>query len=82
MQITIYLADDLIRRIDVLAKKQGKSRSALIQAALTTGLEAEKAGEFPTETLSAFGSWKELSVAEVKEFRKSFTKDARRLKLR
>jgi metal-responsive CopG/Arc/MetJ family transcriptional regulator len=82
MQITIYLPDDLIRRIDALAKKHGKSRSSLIQTALNAGLEAEKAVAFPEETLSVFGSWKELSVEEMKGLRKSFAKDARRLKLR
>ena len=82
MQITIYLSDDLIQEIDALAKKQKRSRSSLIQAALTKGLHAEKATEFPVDTLSVFGAWKDFEIKHSDEFRNSFTKDVPRLKLR
>ncbi|HEY4491588.1 MAG TPA: ribbon-helix-helix protein, CopG family [Acidobacteriota bacterium] len=82
MQITIYLPDDLIRKVDSLARKQRKSRSALIQEALSRDLEATRTISYPGDTLSVFGAWKDLSVDQIDEFRKSFAKDAPRLKLR
>ncbi|MCI0415326.1 ribbon-helix-helix domain-containing protein [bacterium] len=82
MQITIYLSDDLIRKIDALARKQGKSRSSLIQEALNRDLESKKSVSYPTETLSVFGAWKDLSIEQIDEFRKSFAGDVRRMKLK
>jgi predicted DNA-binding protein len=82
MQVTIYLSDDLIRKIDTLARKQGRSRSALIQEALSRDLETKKEISYPADTLSVFGAWKELSIEQIDEFRKSFVKDVRRIKLR
>ena len=82
MQVTIYLSDDLIQRIDAIAKKQGRSRSSLIQAALTKGLEAEKATELPVDTLSVFGAWKDLETGRIQEFRNSFSKDVPRMKMK
>jgi metal-responsive CopG/Arc/MetJ family transcriptional regulator len=69
MQITIYLPEDLIRKIDALVRKQGKSRSSLIQEALNRDLEAKKALNYPANTLSVFGAWQELSVEQVDKFR-------------
>ena len=82
MQITIYLSDELVQKLDALAKKQGRSRSSIIQSALNRGLEAEKATAYPLDTLSVFGAWKDLKMEQVQEFRKSFVKDGARLKLR
>jgi Arc/MetJ-type ribon-helix-helix transcriptional regulator len=82
MQITIYLSDELIRKVDALARKQGKSRSSLIQEALTRDLDAKKAITYPADTLSVFGAWKDLSAEQIDEFRKSFAEDAPRAKLK
>jgi len=80
MQITIYLADELIDRVEDLAKKEEKSRSSLIQEILAEGLQRRGSGTAATEILKFFGGWK-MTGAEIKEIRRIQGKDARRAKL-
>ncbi len=82
MQVTIYLPNQLIEKIDSLAEKIGKSRSACIQEFLQQGLQRATRGTRPLTTLSAFGGWKDISNRKIKEIRRSLGKDAKRAALR
>jgi Ribbon-helix-helix protein, copG family len=81
MQITIYLPEDLIERVEDVAKKQEKSRSAVIQEILAEGLEKRMEGTPALSLNRFFGSWK-MSPQEIKEIRRIRGKDIRRAKLR
>ncbi|MCI0442263.1 ribbon-helix-helix domain-containing protein [bacterium] len=81
MQITIYLSEDLIERVEDVAKKQDKSRSAVIQEILAEGLQKRSGGTPASDLRSFFGSW-EMSAKEIKEIRKNRAKDTRLAKLR
>lgn len=80
MQITIYLPEELIEKVEDYAKKKEKSRSAVIQEILAEGLQ-KRSGGTPASTLKDFfGSWK-MSADEIKEIRKIRGKDTRQAKL-
>lgn len=80
MQVTIYLPDKVIETIDRMAKSEGKSRSAVVQDLLQSGIEGKKA--LPTRTLSAFGAWKRGGVPSVKEIRRHTGRDIPRVRLK
>ncbi len=80
MQVTIYLPDGMIRKIDRLAKSEGRSRSSVVQELLQSGMEGKKA--VPSRTLSAFGAWKEGGVPSLAEIRKHAARDVTRVRLR
>lgn len=81
MQITIYLPDELIERVETLARKKEKSRSAVIQEILIEGLQKRAKGTPSSELLPFFGSWK-MSLEEIKEIRRIRGKDIRQARLR
>ena len=80
MQVTIYLSEELIARLEVLAKKNDRSRSALIQEILMDGLKKKALGTPASDLLPLFGSWK-MAPLEIKEIRRIRGKDVRRAKL-
>ena len=80
MQVTIYLSDNMIRTIDRMAKSEGKSRSAVVQELLQSGMKGKQA--VPTRTLSAFGAWKEGGVPPLKEIRRHAARDIARVRLK
>jgi Ribbon-helix-helix protein, copG family len=81
MQITIYLPEELIAKVEDYAKKQEKSRSAAIQEILAEGLQKRSGGTPASDLKRFFGSW-EMSAEEIKEIRKNRGKDIRQAKLR
>jgi plasmid stability protein len=60
MQVSLYLDDTLIRRLDVLAESTGKSRSATVQRLLEHALVSDDGPEL----LTLAGSWKDVRPAE------------------
>ena len=80
MQVTIYLSEEVIARIEALAKKNDKSRSAVIQEILLEGLQKRARGTPVSELLELFGSWK-MTPKEMKEIRRIRGKDTRRARL-
>lgn len=81
MQVTIYLPEDLIEEVEDYAKKQDKSRSAVIQEILAEGLQKRSGGTPASDLKRFFGSW-EMTPEEIKEIRKNRGKDIRLAKLR
>lgn len=77
MQVTIYLTDDLIERVEELAQKTKKSRSAVVQEILAEGLSRRSKGTPASELVSLFGSWK-MTPTELKQIRRVRGKDARK----
>lgn len=60
MQVSLYLDDALIRRLDELADHSGKSRSATVQRLLEHSLAA---GDEPG-LMALAGAWKDIRPAE------------------
>ncbi len=60
MQVSLYLDDALIRRLDELAGRSRKSRSATVQQLLEGALDS---GEEPG-LLALAGAWKDIRPAE------------------
>lgn len=81
MQVTIYLPNEMIDRIEEIADKSKKSRSAIIQDILAEGLEKRIQGTPSSEVVSLFGSWK-MSSKEAKEIRRSSGRDVRRARIK
>lgn len=79
MQVTIYLPDEVIQRVDKLAQKEDKSRSAVVQEILAEGLRKRREGTPTAELLSFFGSWK-MSQREMNQMRRVRGKDIRKAK--
>lgn len=77
MQITIYLPEEVIKRVDILARKEDKSRSAVVQEILAEGLRKRSEGTPTAELLSSFGSWR-MSQREVNQIRRVRGKDIRK----
>lgn len=44
MQVSIYLREELIKKVDRLARREGRSRSKVIEALLVASLEKPGAG--------------------------------------
>jgi predicted transcriptional regulator len=60
MQVSLYLDDALIRRLDELAGRSGKSRSATVQQLLEGALvSGDESG-----LLALAGNWKDARSAE------------------
>jgi plasmid stability protein len=60
MQVSLYLDDTLIRRLDKLADRTGKSRSATVQSLLEHALVSDEGPAL----LALAGSWKDVRPAE------------------
>ena len=76
MQVSIYLKEGVLKKIDRLAKKERRSRSKIIEALVESSLK--KSGD---ESLfeSLIGSWKDDRSAQeiVKEVYKSRERNRR-----
>lgn len=63
MQVSVYLSEDLIERIDELAGRLDRSRSRTIQELLEMGLRQQDRSPFDLTSLA--GRWKDDRPAEV-----------------
>lgn len=60
-QIALYIRDDLEKRLDSAAKREGKSRSAWVADAVAERLD--KRSSFPESFFDVFGSWEDTRSA-------------------
>ena len=63
MQVSVYLSEDLIERIDELAGRLDRSRSRTIQELLEMGLRQQDRS--PTDVTALAGRWKDDRPAEA-----------------
>lgn len=73
MQVSIYLREDLLRKIDRLAKRDRRSRSKIIEALIESSLEANPS---PARFDALVGAWKDTRSA--KEIIAEIYRDRRR----
>jgi mRNA-degrading endonuclease RelE of RelBE toxin-antitoxin system len=73
MQVSIYLDEEVVKKVDRLAKKERRSRSKVIEALLESSLRKIGAG---SRFESLMGSWKDDRSA--KEIIEEISKDRER----
>jgi predicted transcriptional regulator len=81
MQVSIYLKEEMLKKIDRLAKREHKSRSKIIEALVESSLK--KSGD-ESRFESLIGSWKDDRSAQeiVKQVYKSRERNHRSERLR
>lgn len=55
MNFSVHLSDELVNRLNAIARESGRSRSSLIREAIEEWLARQKRGEWPQEVLSFQG---------------------------
>lgn len=61
MQISIYLKEDLVKKVNTLAKRENRSRSKVIEALLEFSLKGAGKG---SRVASLLGAWKDSRSAK------------------
>lgn len=61
MQVSIYLREELVKKVDRLARREGRSRSKVIEALLEASLEKPSAG---SRFKALVGTWRDARTAQ------------------
>ncbi|MBI5410749.1 MAG: ribbon-helix-helix protein, CopG family [Nitrospirae bacterium] len=62
MQVSIYLREELVRKVDSLAKRERRSRSKIIEALVNSSLK--RRGSEESRIASLVGAWKNDRTAK------------------
>ena len=83
MQLSIYLGDDLIRRVDRMARQKRLSRSRMISGLIEEAIQNGGHGHRARRILALAGSWKDHRMADeiVREIYSRRTRASRRAEM-